>query len=583
MIARLISICVLALLFVQGASAFVFSRTGNGSVRHWELVNLNPFVHTNVVNPATHAVRYFLASDGYSSTNTTAELNALRASFDQWQLVSGTTLKFEDAGLVAPGVDINTSDNRNVLFFAKSSTIVNGGTSDISGRLGVTFTSFFSDGTFAEADIVFNGVEAQWFTDFSSTNRTLNFMEGTALHEIGHFIGLAHSPIGGASMLWIGDKGVDTQAGLSADEIAAVRAAYPTAAQIASLGALKGTITKNGSPVLGAAVVLESAGNAVAGAVSRSTGAYEFSALPPGNYQVRVVPLDPNFSSGILVRGPDIGSEFNAADTTFLPTANTAVVVTAGATNTLDFALQNSSPAFRIGYIRAPTANAGAFSWSPYPTSLKPGATNITLGVASGNLPTSAASLTISGDGLTVGTPTFNPNAFGTGLNFISVVVSVATNATPGLRTLTVQQGANTAHANGYLEILPQNPDYDFDGLADTFQRQYFARFTLAEADPNADPDGDTFINSSEYRAGTSPTNSSSFLKIETVTTSISGATVVWRSVSGKRYQMYFKPVLTASTWSPVGSTITASSATAQQLDPAGASGMRFYRVEVLP
>jgi hypothetical protein len=582
MIARVLIVCALVLWSFQDTQAYVFLRQ-NGNPRHWELVNLNLNVHTNVVNRTTRAVRYFLASDGYSTTNTTAELNALRASFDQWQLISGTTLKFEDAGLVAPGVDVDTDDNRNVVFFAKSSTIVNGGFSDISGRLGVAFTSFFSDGTFAEGDIVFNGVENQWFTDFSSTNRTQNFIEGTALHEIGHFIGLAHSPVGGASMLWIGDRGVDTQAGLSPDEIAAARALYPTAAQIASLGALKGTITKGGAPVLGATVVLEASGNVVAAAVSRTTGAYDLGALPPGNYQVRVVPLDPTSASSSLVRGPDISNEFNAADTTFLPITNTPVVLTAGATNTLDFAVQNASPAFRIGYLRAPTANAGAFSWSPYPAALRPGTANMTLGVASPNLPTSGASLTISGDGLTVAAPTYNANAFGTGLNFISVLVSVASNATPGLRTISVQQGANVAYANGYLEILPLNPDYDYDGLADTFQRQYFSRFTLPEADPGADPDGDAFINSSEYRAGTNPTNSASFLKIERVTTSVSGATVVWRSVSGKRYQLYYKPLLTSATWTPVGGIVTASGATAQQVDPAGVSGTRFYKVEVLP
>ena len=577
------ALCALILAPLQHASAFVFLRTSGGNVRHWELVNPDPNVHINVVNRSTRAIRYFLASDGYSTTNTAAELNALRASFDQWQLVPGTHLRFEDAGTVAPGIDVNTDDNTNVLFFAKTSTIVNGGLADISGRLGTAFTSFFADGAMAEGDIVFNGVENQWFTDFTSTNRTQSFIEGTALHEIGHFLGLAHSPVGGASMLWIGDKGVDTQAGLSADEIAAARSLYPTAAQIASLAALKGLVTKGGSPVLGAAVILESSGNVVAGTVSRATGAYALSAVPPGNYQVRVVPLDPNFSSGILVRGPDISSEFNGADTSFLPAANTAVTLTPGVTNTLDLSVQNGAPAFRIGYIRQPTLNAVAFSWSPYPASLRPGTTNVTLGVASVDLPTSGATLTITGDGLAVDPPTFNPNAFGTGLNFISVRLTVAPNATPGLRTITIQQGANIAHANGYLEILPPNPDYDFDGLADTFQRQYFARFTLPQADPLADPDADTFINSSEHRAGTNPTNNLSFLKIDTVATSPSGATVTWRSVAGKRYQLYFKPLLTAPGWTMVGSPVTASGPTALQLDPANVSGTRFYRVEVLP
>jgi hypothetical protein len=43
------------------------------------------------------------------------------------------------------------------------------------------------------------------------------------------------------------------------------------------------------------------------------------------------------------------------------------------------------------------------------------------MGVGSANLPTSGATLTISGNGVTVGASTFLPNAFGTGLNFISI------------------------------------------------------------------------------------------------------------------------------------------------------------------
>ena len=582
MITRL-AVFALLLCFLQDAQGFVFSRTASGNIRHWQLLNPHPNVHTNVVNRSTRAIRYFLASDGYSSTNTAAELNAVRASFDQWQLIPGNHLRFEDAGTVAPGVDINTDDNTNVVFFAKSSTIVNGGLSDISGRLGLAFTSFFSDGALAEGDIVFNAVQNQWFTDFTSTNRTQNFIEGTALHEIGHFIGLAHSPIGGASMLFIGDKGVDTQAGLSSDEIAAARTSYPVASQIAALGALKGTVTKNGTAVLGAMVLLELSGNVVAAAVSRADGSYELSALPPGGYQQRVTPLDPTSVPHTLVRGPDISNEFSGADTTFLPTTNSAVTLIAGVTNTLNLAVQNGTPSFRIGYIRAPSVNPNAFSWSPYPVALRPGTTNITLGLASPSLPTSGATLTISGDGLTVEAPTFNPNAFGTGLNFISVRVTVIPTATPGLRTIAVQQGANIAYANGYVEILPPNPDYDYDGLADTFQRQYFARFTLPQAEPLADPDGDSFINSSEFRAGTNPTNNTSFLKISSVSTTPLGATVTWNSVAGKRYQLYFKPFLIAPGWTAVAPPVTAVGPTAQQLDPANVSGTRFYRVEVLP
>ena len=280
------------------------------------------------------------------------------------------------------------------------------------------------------------------------------------------------------------------------------------------------------------------------------------------------------------MRGNDISPEFTSADTTFLPTTNTAITVVAGATNTVDFALQNAAPAFRIAYLRTPTTNSAFYQWGPFPAGLRPGQTNWTIGVSSSNLPTSAATLSVTGDGLTVG-PSVLLNIGGQ--HFISARVSVATNATPGLRTLIVQEGASLAYANGFLEIAPLNPDYDYDGLSDIFQRQYFSRFTLPEANPAADPDGDSVINSAEYVAGTNPTNNSSFLKIDSVSHTVSGATVTWRSVSGKGYQLYYKPVLTEGAWSPVGGPITATGPLAQQLDPAGVNGMRFYRVEVLP
>src|SRR6185503_8233356 len=107
---------------------------------------------------------------------------------------------------------------------------------------------------------------------------------------------------------------------------------------------------------------------------------------------------------------------------------------------------------------------------------------------------------------------------------------------------------------------------------------QYFPKFTVPEADPNADPDGDGFVNSSEYRAGTNPTNSVSFLKIDSVTHAASGSTVRWRSVAGKRYQLFYKQLLTDADWTNVGSPVTATGTTTQQLDSGGVAANRFYR-----
>ncbi|HMJ91432.1 MAG TPA: matrixin family metalloprotease, partial [Candidatus Acidoferrum sp.] len=533
-----------------------------------------------VVNRNTKAIRYFLGANGYTTTNTAAELNALRASFAQWQAISGTVLKFEEGGLAFGAVDVNTSDNTNVVFWS-TDTMVDGGNSDISGRLGVTFSSFFNDGTFAEADIVLNAAENEWSADFFSTNTARFFVEGVALHEMGHFIGLSHSPVGAATMFWAGGPGTGTQVGLSTDELCAARLIYAATNHLSNLGALRGQVTRLGSPVFGSAVFAEDTnGVLVAGTVTDSSGQYQLFAMPPGNYQVRSTPLDAPSASAFLARGWEIDFDFSAADSSFLPTTNIAVSVLAG-TNTLNFAVASGGPLFRITEIRYPTTTGGSYQWNSVPITLRQGQSNFIIGVAAANLPTSGATLSISGTGITVGNTIFNANI--AGLNFISANVSVASNAPPGPRTLTVVQGANRAYANGFLDIVPVAPDYNFDGLDDTFQRRHFPLFTATNAAPTADPDGDTMPNASEYIAATNPTNAASLMKIDSVVKTVNGATITFRSVSGKHYQLYGRALVASGSWQPIGSLVTAGGATAQASDTSGVLGEKFYRVVVLP
>jgi len=209
-----------------------------------------------------------------------------------------------------------------------------------------------------------------------------------------------------------------------------------------------------------------------------------------------------------------------------------------------------------------------------------PGQSNYFIGVASTNLPTSGATLIVTGDGLTLGAPTFKTQS---GLNFISVPISVASDATPGLRSFVVQLGNNIAYANGFLEIQPTVPDFNFDGLDDRFQRQYFPLFTAPEAGPNADPDWDAFNNRAEYISGTVPTNSLSLLKIESVTLTSSGSIVTWPSAPQKHYQVWSRRDVANDSWRTVGSPITATNSSTQFTDVAATNSLRFYRLQALP
>ena len=578
----LVVLTIFSMLLAHSCGAFVFSRTAAGNVRKWQLENLNLNVHTNSLNRSTRAIRYYLGA--YSATNTAAELNALRVAFDQWQLVPGTSLRFEEAGLTPAGIDVNLSDSSNVIFFAKSSTIVNGGMTDISGSPSAAFYSFLADGTMLEADIVLNAVDFAWFADFNNTNGAGQFIESTALFEIGRTIGLAHSPIGAATMFGSSDAGITSRAGLSIDDQAGVRSLYPGPAS-AGFSAIRGIVRKAGAPVWGALVLLERTAfdDVVAATLTRTNGTYELSGIPAGSYSIRLSPLDSTNAPHALLRGSQISTEFSGADPNFLPTASTLVTLVAGLTNTLDLTVTNGTPAFRISHMRTPTTSPGFYRWNGLPAALRPGVADIYFGVASPNLPASGATLAVTGDGISLGPVAFLPNLFGTGLNFMSAQIAVASNATPGLRSIMVQDGANAAYANGFLEILPREPDYDFDGLSDIFQRQYFPRFTVPEANPDADPDGDKYVNALELGAGTNPTNSQSVLKIDSVVISMSGAAVNWRSVSGKHYQLLYKPVLGSGNWAPVGAPVTASGPVATQTDPQGIAGDRFYRIQVLP
>lgn len=581
-VGRFLLLILAVLLPVARAGAFTADLNGSGNVRRWSLLTSNPNVSTNVVNPSTKAIRFFLASDGFSTTNTAAELNALRAAFGQWQAVPNTHLKFEEAGLTAPPPNLDALDNKNVVYWAKTNTLVSTN-SDISGALGYTLYSTLLNKTMLEADIVFNGVEYHWFTDLNNPVSTNVSVEAVALHEIGHLIGLSHSPVGGATMLWGSSRGPSVQLGLSPDDVAAAQYLYPVA--LSNYGSIKGTVTRAGSPILGATVFAQdTAANVVQGTVTRSDGSYLLTALPPGNYQVRVSPLDPSSATRFLIRGWEIGSSFSAAETRFLPTTNIGVTVTANATNTVNVVVLTNEPAFRISEIRRPSASSGSFSWSRLPTSMRVGQSNYYIGVASTNLPTSSATLTISGDGLTLGATLFNTITSGaTVLRFLSVPISVSSNATAGLRDFIVTQGTNVAYANGFLDLQPAVTDDNFDGLDDAFQRAYFPVFTAPAAAPGTDFDGDTFNNYAEYIAGSNPTNAASYLKIQSVTTAGNGTTVRWPSAAGKRYQVSFRTNLFNAPWQNTGAPVVAGGDTAQYLHPGVTNGTRFYRVQALP
>ena len=121
-----------------------------------------------------------------------------------------------------------------------------------------------------------------------------------------------------------------------------------------------------------------------------------------------------------------------------------------GKTSTLDFAVKKGRAPFYVSAMRPPTTKQNLLQLVFEPFALERTGKKQTIGIYSPTLPTSGATLRLTGDGVTHGETTFNPNAFD-GFRLISVEVTVAKNAAPGVRSLTVQKGNDLAYLNGFV------------------------------------------------------------------------------------------------------------------------------------
>lgn len=122
-----------------------------------------------------------------------------------------------------------------------------------------------------------------------------------------------------------------------------------------------------------------------------------------------------------------------------------------------------------------------------------------------------------------------------------------------------------------------QLPDSDDDGLPDDWELTYF---NTLDRDGTEDSDGDGLSDLDEFRAGTSPVNSSSILRAIAVTGVGSGTTtVLWSAVPGRTYQVQSRDTFSEAGWANVGGPVTATGTGASVADAVPGDPDRFYRV----
>ena len=590
---------ILVLLQSLQLPAFVPRLDTDGQPLRWDMdhyVPPGPGELASDQNPTTLAIRFHLPKISWSTENHEGELNAVRAAFAQWEKVPGTKIRFEESYSISPNGDVNPFDGINMVTWLPGNQFICKGSDAqtylYSSAAAFTCLSLSSEpGIIAEADIVLNGSQ-NWHTDFDSHDPGAIFVESVVLHEIGHLLGLNHSPVGGATMFWFTPPGVGTQAGLSEDEFAAARSLYGTSTTSSHIGMIQGAIRMNGKGILGALVIAEDlAGNIAGGTVSSENGHYELTGLIPGVFTVRVCPLDSSVNGqSFLVRGfdLDVGSQnrFEKSTTAFLPSIASSVTVTANGKTVRDFSVTAGEPSFRITDFRT-SLSPEARSSGDIAQQLKPGIAQQWLGVFIPRLSASTANLQLSGNGVMIGPTEIIPNAL-RDLTLVQAPITVASNAIPGLRSLSVSANGSTAWANGFVEILPTFPDFNLDGLDDRFQRRYFQPFTRMEANPDSDPDGDGWPNRREAQLGSDPTDKNSIvyhiLEVRLTSNGKGGTTgsILWESLAGKKFQLSKKTNLSTGGWVDVGSPIVAIDDTSRTTDPNPGEKISFYRVKVV-
>jgi hypothetical protein len=292
---RLTTILLAALLTALpllpgGSRAYTPSVTNNGTVTVWNLKSFAANVQHEMVSWHTHPSG---CKDDLGTFED--EFETIRKSFRAWEDVETSVMRFwEDTFRTADGH--NVQDRVNLFMFIED---------DLDPYvLGVTFP-YEEDGHLVDCDILLN-------EDFDWSNTTpgrtgLADLQCVSTHEIGHFLGLDHSPLGQSTMYYAYAPGHISTRTLEEDDLAGISALYPTRDIDATYGRITGRVdVEDTADERGIQVVALDVATLTpfASALTRPDGSYEILAKP-GFYKIIATPARPSSSLNPYWRSGD--------------------------------------------------------------------------------------------------------------------------------------------------------------------------------------------------------------------------------------------------------------------------------------
>jgi hypothetical protein len=182
----------------------------------FETVSLRGNAESTVEWTPPFPINYFIHNNGTTDVPGTNERNQLKLGLNRWNPVS--PFKFRFAGLTN---SVPQGDLKNGIIFDGQN--FDGSSSTLAFCEILTFIA--NPRQRAEADIHFNDRDVTWTTGASNPNQNRYKILPTAVHELGHSVGLGHTAIFEATMFFA-DQGADIGETLHPDDIAGAKFLY---------------------------------------------------------------------------------------------------------------------------------------------------------------------------------------------------------------------------------------------------------------------------------------------------------------------------------------------------------------------